>query len=225
MACSTDFYLLVLLDAYVGPTPSTADFVRKELLCDEQLEDIRSSIYDRIGRPGYTNGLYRAWLNHSGLDFENKSSTLIRFIEKGILQHALFDLMLGRRVKSLQLGYYSEVHQLRNLVGELVGECSDSLGGIQLNKLWWDGIDPLSTAHRPWVSPELRRDPGFIQILESWLSDSEWLQKWLDDFEAEAPVVNDPSSPDRIFSEKVATIVLGFAMVRSLGGCELGPTD
>lgn len=209
----------MLLDGYVGPAPVTAGFVREQLLSEEQAEEIREAIKDRVNDPGFTYGLYRTWLNRSGLDFENQPETLRDLIQEGVLQTSLFDLMLGPRVKSFQLARYSEVYQFRELIGDLIKE-----RGGQSTGLWWDGIDQTFTGHHPWVSTELRQDPNFILIAESWLRDAKELQGWMDHLEANTPMVNNPQSPNRVFSWKRALDVLEFGKVGYLKGLKPGPS-
>ena len=208
---------MVLLDGYVGPKPITGSFVREQLLSEKEVEEIREAIKDRVEEAGFTYGLYRTWLNRSGLDFENQPETLRDLVQEGVLQRSLFDLMLGPRVKSFQLAGYSEVHQFRELIGDLIKE-----RGGQSTGLWWDGIDKTSTGHHPWVSTELRQDPNFILIVESWLRDTEELQGWMDHLEANTPMVNNPRSPNRVFSWKSASDVLEFGKVGYLKGLKPG---
>ena len=119
--------------------------------------------------------------------------------------------MLGRRAKSLQLGCYSEVHQLRELVGKFVQRPADQSGG-----LWWDGIDPALTTHRPWISTELGQHPLFVGIVEKWLEDNEEVQGFIDNFEAKTTIFNNPGSSNPVFSEESAFMILDFGKVRCL---------
>jgi hypothetical protein len=206
MSCSFDLNLLALLDAYVGPTPVTSMLVRGQLLDEDGAEEVREAIKARIRGEEESPGLYSMWLNHSGLDFRNKALAIRDLVQEGVLQSYLFELKLGPRVKSFQLGHYSEVHEFRELFGEFVGA----------DKLWWDGINPTPTGHRPWVSMELRGDPSFLQIMESWLKDTGELQRWLDEFETRTSTVNNPGSENPVFSYKLAVEILNFGKVGHL---------
>lgn len=218
MEWSGELHLIVCLDAYVGPTPIVDDSVRKQLLSESQTEQIQGAITDKMENSANTLGSYWGLLSCSGLDFEEKPQGLLAIIEQGILHRALFDLTTFGRVKSSQMRCYSHVCEFRALIEEFLVKNHDLgfLGRVDMEKLWWDSQEPIQKNPQPWVSPELQRDPNFMLVLESWLSDSGELQRWLNEFEATTPTVNNPKDPNRVFSHTVAMKTIEFAKVRYL---------
>lgn len=226
MSWSGQLYLVALLDAYLGPTPVIADFVREQLLSNTQEERIRSAIECRIKRSPANLGLYWRWLAYSGLDFTNKPCAAI--VERGLLQHALFDLTTARRVKWSQLNQYSLVQEVRALINFFLVEKNNLLERAELEHLWWDELEPVTTNQKPWGSVELRQNPEFILVMESWLEDGRLLQQWLDNFEAKTDTVNNPKKTEsRVFSQMSAEVTMGLAKVRrfeSISTNEMTPT-
>lgn len=218
MEQSGELHLIVCLDAYVGPAAVVDDFVRKQLTSEEQMELIQDAIHNRIDNLADIPGLYSFLLSCSGLDFEKKSRAVLSIIEQGILQRALFDLMTFHRVKWSQLLCYSHVHEFRTIIQEFLLEYRNLglLERVNLNKLWWDSQEPVPTTPKPWVSPELYQDPDFALVLQSWLSDGQELQRWLDEFAAKTTTVNNPKYQNRVFSHTIATKAIEFAKVRCL---------
>ena len=226
MINSTNLHLNALLDMYIGPTPEVTEPVRKQLLQVEEAEKIRTAIEKKAKGDEDAQGLYSTWLSYSGLDFNNKPETLVSVVNRGILHRAMFDLMLGQRVKAYQLKRYSEVHKVRAWIeaffiefGTLISQTPD------FNHLWWDEINPNETSHTDWISPRLRRDPDFVKVLESWLGDSEYLQSSLDRFmsQTKVSVSNNPKEPYPVISATTARGIIKFAEVRSPKGspCDL----
>jgi len=220
---STHFYLAALLDVYVGPKPAVVDHVRQQLLQDEERDKILRAIEDRRMGRSHVTGEYTGWLSHSGLDFKKGEPDLTAAIDSNRLLRALFDLMLGRRAKSRQLGHYTEVHDARCLVRSFLVEHGNLMSSMQkIGKVWWDGINPIITPGKPWISTALRENGSFLSVFESWLSSGEHLQHWLDSFEAETVLVNNPEGTNRVFSATVAAEVLKWAKVGRLNGDQLG---
>ena len=216
MGYSAELQLVALLDLWIAPKPVVSELVRKQLLSDGEEEIIRTAISARMVGYASLDGLYAAWLSHSGIDFEHKPRSLISTIRRGELQRALFDLMLGQRVKSFKLNKYTEVHTLRSLIQGFVESLSSELCPSSIGRtFWWDGICPLRTSHHPWISKELGQEADFVPLFESWLDDSKTLQNWLETLELETPMVNNPDDYFRVFSHTNAVEIMGWAKVRS----------
>ena len=220
MQWSEDVYTVVLLDAYVGPTPAMAEFVRKQLLSDEEQDRIRHAIEGRIKRSTDIDDLYSKCLSRSGVDLTKNSLAVLSIIDQGILQRSLFDLMTAGRAKLFQLKGYSDVHEVRALTKYFLVKNHSAVERTDLDELWWDEAYLTVTDHQPWLSVQGLRDPDstvtLIAIFESWLGDSERLQGWLDDFEKDTYIVNNPKGKNRVFSHEVALGIIDFAKVRCL---------
>lgn len=213
MAWSSDFYFVALLDAYTGPTPVVSELVQRQLLQPEEAETIREAVKRQAKGNSSDGSLYSGWLSHSGLDFEKKSTALADIVESGALQRAMFDLTMGQRVKSFQLGKYTEVHRVRRLIEDVLSDyrrwTSFAKGS---EKLWWDEIDP-GLSHSLWANEKLRVDVDFVPLLESWVEDGEELQGWLDRFELETKLHQNPTGQHPIFSAATAVEIVRFAKV------------
>jgi hypothetical protein len=216
MEWSTVLHLVALLDLYVAPKPRVTEHVRRLLLLEEEGRTIQNAIEDGMkGRKSMKN-LYTVWLTFTGLEFKRARPTVNVAIEEGVLQRAMFDLMLGQRVRSFQLNYYTEIHEVRSWVRGFFDAWSKEMGPAPVvDTLWWDDINPSRTPHRRWISTELGEDGGFASIFKSWFHDGEHLQLWLDEFEAKTLLVNNPQEEEnRVFSEETAAEVMKWAKVR-----------
>jgi hypothetical protein len=220
MQWSEDVYIVVLLDSYVGPTPAMAEFVRKQLLPEEEEDRIRHAIEGRIKGSADIDDLYSTCLSRSGLDLTKNTLAVVSIIEQGILQRSLFDLMTAGRARLFQLKGYSDVHEVRALIKYFFVKNRSAVERTDLDELWWDEADLPVTNHQPWLSVRVLRDPNsmmtLIAIFESWLGHSEELQGWLDDFEEHTSTVNNPKGENRVFSHEVALGIIKFAEVRCL---------
>src|ERR1700753_377951 len=217
MVWSEKLHLVSLLDLYVCPKPVVSEHVRQQLLRSPEVESIRSAIERKLKGEGSIDSLYSTWLSYSGISSSKNPSDLVSVIIRIIPQRALFDLMLGQRVKSFQLSCYSEVHEARALIVEFFAEYQTLMCPTpDLQRLWWDEIDPDRTSHTPWLSGVPRTDTDFLDVFDSWLGDSDHLQNWLDGFEAETKIVNNPRDRYPVFSEKNAIGTMDFAKVRYL---------
>jgi len=215
MAWSFDFHLVALLDTYVGPTPIVSELVRRQLLGQEEAERIRGAIERQAKGHASGRDLYSSWLSRSGLDFKTKSIALAEAINSGTLQRAMFDLTMGQRVKSFQLGQYTEVHQVRRLIEDVLEDDHSPRWTSFVEgsgTLWWDEINPR-LSHSPWVSSKLSKDADFIPLLETWVKDGEELQGWLDRFELETKLHQNPMSQYPVFSAASAQEIVDFAKV------------
>lgn len=218
MMWSTDFYSVALLDAYVAPTPVVADFVREQLLQEEERREILRAIRDKKERRDSTNTLYDVWLSYAGLDFNRQGPAINDVIKRGLLTRALFDLALGQSVKSFMMSRYTEIHSVRAMFLFFFDKWKDLISPApDPQRLWWDGVyDGRVPDQRLWLPIELKNDTTFLLVLESWLSDGESLQSWLDSMEAETPLVNNPGDVCQVFSESVAVEIMKWAKVRRL---------
>jgi hypothetical protein len=188
-----------MLDEYVAPTPFVAEHVRTQLFSFGELIDIRDAIDRRLkGQPG-TGSLYDTWLRHTGLDLTAPT------LSTASLERALFDLTLGRRVKSLQLRYYSEINEARTCIQNFFDVHRNDISEKPNKKdLWWDGIHPQEEGHDRWVSRALSKEEAFTAVFERWRKDGEHLQDLLSVFEEESLLVNNPEGEHPVFSQSIA---------------------
>lgn len=214
MMWSPDLHIVALLDLYLGPMPEVSQLVRRQLLREKDVESIRQAIESAAKGAGPLEPPYTLWLSCSGLEFTDKPAALVSLVASGELQHALFDLTIGLRARSFQLNRYTEVHEVREMMEHFFVEFEELVGWGGNGNLWWDGISSERTSHQHWLTTRLRGEPRFIPILESWLSDNEDLQFWLDDYQNSSPIVNNPTSPDRVFSYNDGMAITEFAKVR-----------
>lgn len=214
---SSKIHLVSLLDLYICPKPVVVESVRKQLLRDDQVESIRKAIENLVKGEDCGGDLYSTWLTYSGIDPASDPSHLASIITRGVLQRALFDLMLGQRVKSFQLRYYSDIHDVRTWIRDFFSEFKYKVARPRRQSLWWDGINATGVIPTPWVSERLEGDPDFVKVLDSWLTDSENLQDVLDTFEAVTNIVNNPGDKFPVFSEQHAIEVIKFSEVQHPG--------
>jgi hypothetical protein len=223
MTWSTDLHVVSWLDVYVAPKPTVARLVREQLLLDEERSEIERAIKGRTNWENGTNGLYEVYLSHTGLDSKSEDPLVREAIDGHLLRDALFDLTLGQRVKSFQLGhYYMEVHEIRQWIEDFVIKYRRKMTSASASSsLWWDGIYPSQPPRPRWISMQLREDPDFFPVLESWLSDSGHIQNWLSSFEKETRLVNSPRTEEgRVFSEMTAIEIMKWAKVRPPNKCQ-----
>jgi len=213
---STDLYLVTLLDEYVAPQTVVSDYVRKQLLRQEEENSIRQAIENRQEGQRDINDTYERWLWYSGIDFETQALNLRNIIARGDLLRALFDLTLDQSVRHM-LNHYTEFHEARRTIQLFFTKFANRISeGENPDGLWWDGAFVSQSPDKRWISVSLKNHSSFLPILESWLSDSDYLQSWLRDYEAETPLVNNPRGENRVFSESIAMGVLQFIKVRYL---------
>ena len=214
---SAELHLVTLLDEYVGPKPMVADYVRKQLLREQEENSIRQAIQNRQEGLDDIHSPYDCWLVYSGINFSDNGAKLADTIASGDLLHTLFDLTLGQSVKTNMLSHYTEFHQARCTIRSFFIRFSEDISPeANLDTLWWDMAYVPQTPKKRWVSASLKSHSAFLSVLESWLSDSNDLQAWLDGCEAEGRLVNNPNDPDRVFSELAATEVLRSVKVGRL---------
>lgn len=218
MMWSTDLHTAALLEEYVAPQPKVADHTREQLLCEKEKEKIQRAISDGQGLTlSPTHSLYGTWIAYSGLDLVAGHPSVKEAIEDGDLLRALFDLGLGQRAKNSTLSSYTEIHAARASIRSffiLFGEHMSS--AVNPDRLWWDEIQSHQAIHKSWISTRLKQDRRLLPIFEGWLKDSEHLQSWLENFEADTLLVNNPQDEGRFFSESTAIMLLGWAEVRPL---------
>lgn len=208
--------MVALLDAYISPKPVVAEHVRRQLLQDCEEEAVRRAIENAAKGNAIHDGLYSTWLSYSTLDFYRPSPALVSAVNEGTLQRALFDLMLGQRVKLFRLNYYSEVHTVRAWIKDFFQKrllCMRPMPDTE--KLWWDGVNPCRTSHSCWVSSKLKGQASFFSVLERWISDSDHLQRQLSSFEATTLLVNNPRDEGRVFSKTTAAVTMTWMKVQS----------
>lgn len=220
MAYAAEFNLITLLDKYVGPTPVVVELVRRQLLADSEEERVRKAITDHIKGNRLTECEYSVWLWYSGIDFRKESPGLPSIIQRSILQRAMFDLKLGQRIgKSIQASRYSEFREARHIIEAFFLEFSEAVRPVIPSKIWWDEVGRGNIFSSPCVTQQVKRDPGFVQVLEAWVNDSDQLQESLDFLERHTRIVNNPDRlSQRVFSEAVAVKVTKFMEVRRCNG-------
>lgn len=215
---SPDIYLVMYLDKYVAPEPVVSRLVRTQLLAYSQSDDILATMY-RIsrGEEGVENR-YARLISYSGIILTEPDSPLGDDDHNQTLLYALFELRLGQQYKTYALSCYTEIHAVRETFQAFFVRYQRSMSpGLDLNRLWWDGIRPNQTGHQRWLSKELKEAEFFLSLLREWLEDSERLQAWLDEFERATYTVNNPESDDRVFAESHAIEISTFAKVRYFG--------
>ena len=196
-------------------------FVRQQLLQSQEQFTIRSVIQARLRGESTPESLYDVWLSYSTIDIEKNQAALANEDGLELLTHGLFDLFLGT-IKSFHLDHYSEVHAVRGMISSFITNWrSSTFRRQEEHGLWWDGVSPQRTPGEPWISLELREDCRFFSLLEIWLEDGERLQTWLDGFEAETVLVNNPQDVTRVFSEENTTEVSSWAKVGRPGQLSL----
>ena len=207
---STHTYMASLLDAYAGPTPVVADYVRQQLMTTDEEDEIKGAIFDVFEGETHSASPYFALILRSGL----QGSDVDRVVEPALIE-ALFDLRLGQRLKAFRLNHCTEIHEARALVRHFFDQFFDCISPtINPDDLWWDGIeDSDGTPNQRWISMRLREDVDFFPIFERWLSDGEHLQTWFDDMVAETLIMNNPNCQNPVFSEAAAVEVLRWAKV------------
>jgi hypothetical protein len=195
-----------------------ADFVRQQLVWDHEYEDILQSICDEQEDKEFKLRPYSHFLSCSGLDFTVKrDDALENAIDNDLLTHSLFDLVLGHRAKSFALSHYIDIHMARLKILSFLTKHQHKLSPkANINDIWWDQVSPHLMAPQEWISVELREDGAFLTLFESWLHDSNSLQAWLSNFEAETALVNNPEAENRVFSASTAMAALEWAKVGQL---------
>lgn len=212
---STDLHLVTLLDEYVGRQPEVADFVRKQLLQEEEENRIREAITNRKDGQEYFSSLYGCWLWYSGVDLQVGDERTTNAIARGGIVRALFDLMLTHSTKIRMLNNYTEFHEARRSINSFFVKNSNRMTtDADLDRLWWDGVYVSRTSDQRWISVPLRTHAEFLPLIKSWVDDSHLLQTWLADVENDRnSPVNNPDSINRVFSELMAVGILGLAKV------------
>jgi hypothetical protein len=214
MEWSTDLYLVSLLQEYVTPEPFIADFVRDQLITDEQKDALTVSIRQvtKIWRTISTP--YDAFVNYTGLNWrkEEEVDELMPLIRGG-----MFDLMLGDRLRRMLINGYEEVDAVRRRFEYLISvhkafvesRCEDM-------SIWWDRADVDAVPMKQWVSTSLAEDGDFAKVVLSWLEDGRKLQNWLREYEERGVLANNPAQENkRVVSEEAAVEIIGFAKVET----------
>jgi hypothetical protein len=209
-----DLYLVSLLQEYVTPEPFVADFVREQLITDEQKDALTVSIRQvtRIWRTISTP--YDAFVNYTGLDWR-KEGEVDELMP--VIRGAMFDLMLGDRVRRMLINRYKEVDAVRRRFEYLISvhkafvesRCEDM-------SIWWDRADVDAVPVKRWASSSLAEDGDFAEVVLSWLEDGRKLQNWLREYEQKGVLVNNLTQENEgVFSEEAAVETLGFAKVEA----------
>ena len=116
--------------------------------------------------------LYTIFLSRSGLDFETKPEALVEVVNSGDLQWVMFDLTLGQHIKWFQFNQYKEVHQVQGAIKSFFNNLGESVVSVSDDHELW------------WISEKLKASEWFVNLVESWLNNSESLQCCMDSFES-----------------------------------------
>jgi hypothetical protein len=212
MEWSTALNRVVWLNLYLGPEPEVAKFVRKQLITDGEEATIVKAIRSAAEGNRKLESIYDGYLMRTNLNLEEVLSE----VGMEALVGVVFDLNLGERVKKLQLNRFTDVHEARELVeGFVLKWRGGPIGSYAMGSIWWDGIHPLTTPHRRWISANLEGDPDFWEVFRRWLDDNDALQSWLERLgESQTLVNNGESGEGPVFSAEVAFKIMDLAEVR-----------
>lgn len=216
MEWAPDLYLVSLLEEYLFPVPQTTRLVRAQLMTIDQKDDITMALRQVTKLWRTIDTPYDALLNHSCLDWRDEP--LVAQVLPD-LRLALFDHVLGDKIRRFLLNRYSDVHTVRAYIEAFIVASVQSLESrVHREDLWWDGVNPNEVPHARWLSGNLRRDHDFYLLLQAWNEDNTHLQNWLDGYERTTILFNNwQKEGSRVFSEKTAIDILNFAKVRSSG--------
>ena len=212
MEMSPQFYVAALLHKYLAQHVYVADFVRDQLLTNEQKDEVTEA-FRKIKKPWRDLETdYDRLLNFSALDWYDENEVENSFPR---VRRAIFDLMLGDETRRIQLNRYQEVHTIRTIVHEFYVSQGDFLNPrCDQGTLWWDEINAGTAPRKHWVSPELAKDRSLGELVHSWSDDSYWLQQWLRGYEWAGILKNNRLEQDiGVFSETSAVAIMDFAKV------------
>jgi len=214
MEWSTDLYHASLLEEYLTPEVWVADFVRDQLITDDQKDAITVAIRQVKKLWRTITAPYDVFVNYTCLDWtkEEDVDEVIPVIRRG-----MFDLMLGDRMRRMLVNQYEEVQVVRSRFEDFIlvhgallkSRCKEP-------SLWWDDVGVKKGPLKTWVSRDLAGDSDFTEVVVSWLEDGKRVQNWLRDYEEKGILANNPSLEDeRVFSEEMAIEIMKFAKVRA----------
>jgi hypothetical protein len=216
MEWATDLHLVSLLQKYLIPPPRVTDLVHTQLMTVDQKDDIIVALRQVMKLWRMVDTPFDALLNHTCLDWNNE-----KLVEQVFpsLPSAMFDLMLGDKIRRLLLDQYSDVHSIRDCIETFMRIWSDDLEPrSQPAEIWWDGVRANAVPHKRWVSRSLGEDQDFETLVDSWAHDNKYLQVWLRGFEKTTNLANNwGKGGEQVFSEETAIEVMKFAKVRSPG--------
>jgi hypothetical protein len=215
MGWATELHLVSLLQKYLTPHPRVTALVRTQLITMDHKDAITEALRRVTNLCHVIDTPYDAFLNHTCLDWHDEE--LVAQVSPD-LPSAMFDLMLGERVRRLLLNRYSDVHVVRACIEAFIDIWVDDLHPHSMGvELWWDGVSADVAPHQPWIFRGLREDRDFERLLESWADDNMHLQDWLRRFERATTLANNYGQEgNSVFSEETAISIMGFAKVRFL---------
>ena len=116
MEWSTDVYLVALLQQYLTPEVSVADFVHEQLITDKQKDELTVAIRQVTKLWRTISTPYDVFLNYTCLDWANEEDVdqIIPMVRRG-----MFDLMLGDQIRRMLLNQYEEVRNIRSCIEEI----------------------------------------------------------------------------------------------------------
>ena len=212
MELSPQFYVVALLHEYLAQDVYVADFVRDQLITNDQKDEITKTFRKIPKRWRDLETDYDKLLNFSALDWYNENEVENSFPR---IRRAMFDLMLGDETRRIHLNRYEEVHTIRTIIHQFYTSQGELLHPrCEQGTLWWDEIKVDTTPRKHWVSPELAKDKSLGQLVRSWSCDNYWLQQWLRGYERAGMLKNNRLEQDvGVFSESSAVAIMDFAKV------------
>ena len=213
MEWSTDLYHVAQLEEYLVPEVWVADFVRDQLITNDQKDAMTVAICQVTKLWRTITEPYDVFVNYTCLDWTKEQDVDEVF---GMIRRGMFDLMLGDRMRRTLVNRYEEVRVVRSRFEDFIlfhgallkSHCKEP-------SLWWDSIGIKKGPLKAWVSGDLAGDKDFTEVVASWLEDGRRMQNWLRDYEEKGILANNPSLEDeRVFSEEMAIEIMKFAKVR-----------
>lgn len=215
MEWSDELYVVSLMEKYVAPEPHVADFVRRQLITQDDTDEITVALRHVTKGWRTLSTPYDTFVNYTCLDWQDQMLVDQVFEE---LPSAMFDLTLGIRVRSVLLIQYSELHNVRNWIQSFISAwTSEAKPRCTGAELWWDVVRSDVTTHSRWISTSLREHEDFDKVIWSWIQDSEYLQSSLQQYELSTILANNWGKEEgRVISEETAMQVIRFWEVRPL---------
>jgi hypothetical protein len=213
MGWATELHLVSLLEKYLSLYPRVTALVRAQLMTVDHKGAITEALHRVTNLFHVIDTPYDTLLNHTCLEWHDEQ--LVTQVSPD-LPSAMFDLMLGERVRKMLLNRYSDIHSVRACIEDFIDIWVDDLEPHSKGmELWWDGVSADAAPHERWVSRGLREDRDLETLLKSWGEDNRSLQDWLRRFERTTTLANNWGEDGSwVFSEEAAIHIMAFAKVR-----------
>lgn len=212
MEWSLDFLLVSLLQEYLMPETKVADFVRAQLITDDEKDALTVTMRQISNLSRTITTPYDVFVNYSSIDWTDKGE-VIRLTPE--LKREMFDLMLGDRTRRTLLNQYGDVHAIRARFEDFINIYSRHLEVRHDDvPIWWDGFGEDTSSNKQWISKDLAEDHDFARIFAMWVSDGQALQGLVTHFEEDGILINNPEEEDEwVFSETGAGELMKLAKV------------